>query len=224
MPIPPLLRVEFHCHTRFSEDSLIEPAALVETCRRRGIDRLVVTDHNSIAGALAAKEIAPELVIIGEEIMTTTGELLAAFVKEEVPRDLPPEEAIGRLKQQGAFISVSHPFDRFRGKYWSRTLLAELAPQLDAIETFNARCIPPRLNREAGEFARLNGLAGTAGSDAHTHFEVGRAVMLVPPFGDAAGLREAIRSVRYETRLSPWWVRFGSRYAVLKKALTASQS
>jgi predicted metal-dependent phosphoesterase TrpH len=222
--MPPLLRVEFHCHTRYSKDSLVEPAALVETCRRRGIDRLVVTDHNTISGALAAKEIAPDLVIVGEEIMTTHGELLAAFVMEEVPRDLPPEEAIGRLKQQGAFISVSHPFDRFRGKYWSRGLLAELTPQFDAIEIFNARCLPPRLNREAEEFARLYNLAGTAGSDAHTHFEVGRAVMLLPPFNDAVGLREAIRSVRYETRLSPWWVRFGSRYAVMKKALTSTPS
>jgi len=68
------LSVEFHCHTVFSKDSLTSPRKLVETCRRRGIDRVVVTDHNTISGALAAQVIDPELVIVGEEIMTTKGE------------------------------------------------------------------------------------------------------------------------------------------------------
>lgn len=222
--MPPLLRVEFHCHTRFSIDSLVEPARLVETCRQRGIDRLVVTDHNTIAGARRAHEIDPGLVIVGEEIMTDQGELLAAFVKEEIPRDLPAEEAIRRLREQDAFISVSHPFDRFRGKYWSRKQLKKLAHQVDAIEIFNSRCIPARLNHEAAAFAQEHRLAGTAGSDAHTLFEVGRAVMLLPEFSDTESLRTAMQSVKYETRLSPWWVRFGSRYAVLKKALSRPNS
>jgi predicted metal-dependent phosphoesterase TrpH len=109
-----MLRVEFHCHTRFSKDSLTRPRALVDTCRRKRIDRLVVTDHNTIAGARAAHALAPELVIVGEEIMTTRGEILAAFVSEEVPMGLSPSETIRLLKDQGAFISVSHLFDKWR--------------------------------------------------------------------------------------------------------------
>ena len=85
-------KVEFHCHTIFSKDSLTRPAALVEACRRRGIDRVIVTDHNSIAGARAAQAIDPERVIVGEEIMTTRGEMLAAFVTEEIPAGLTPKK------------------------------------------------------------------------------------------------------------------------------------
>ena len=103
--------VEFHCHTNFSKDSLTEPVDLVKAARRKGIDRLVITDHNSIGGARAAQALDPELVIVGEEILTTRGEILAAFVKEEIPARLSPQETIKRLKDQGAFISVSHPFD-----------------------------------------------------------------------------------------------------------------
>ena len=113
-----MLRVEFHCHTNFSKDSLTRPRDLVDACRRKSIDRVVVTDHNTVAGARAAHALDPELVIVGEEIMTTRGEILAAFVSDEIPMGLSPQETIRRLKAQGAFISVSHPFDRWRSCGW----------------------------------------------------------------------------------------------------------
>ena len=68
-----LYSLEFHCHTHASKDSLTLPADLIAAARRKGIDRVVVTDHNSIAGAREAQAIDPELIIIGEEIMTTKG-------------------------------------------------------------------------------------------------------------------------------------------------------
>src|SRR4026209_2447703 len=91
-----MLRVEFHCHTHASKDSLTRPRDLVNVCHRKGIDRLIITDHNTVAGALAAQALDPGLVIVGEEIMTTRGEILAAFVSEEVPPHLSPAEAIRR--------------------------------------------------------------------------------------------------------------------------------
>ncbi len=54
-----MLRTEFHCHTVFSKDSLTSPRALVEACRRKGIDRVVVTDHDNIRGGRAAHELDP---------------------------------------------------------------------------------------------------------------------------------------------------------------------
>ena len=83
-PVSPLIRLEFHSHTSSSKDSLLRPADLVAAARRKGIDRVVVTDHNSIVGALEAQRLDPERVIVGEEIMTTRGEILAAYVAEEV--------------------------------------------------------------------------------------------------------------------------------------------
>ncbi len=89
-----MLRMEFHCHTVYSKDSLTPPLALVEACRRKGIDRVVVTDHNTIAGAKVAQALDPKRVIVGEEIMTTKGEILAAFVIDEIPPMLSPQETI----------------------------------------------------------------------------------------------------------------------------------
>jgi predicted metal-dependent phosphoesterase TrpH len=209
--------VEFHCHTIVSKDCLTKPENLIAACIRKGIDRVVITDHNKISGARLAKEIDPNRVIIGEEIMTTHGELLAAFVKEEVPSGLSPFEAIAILREQGAFISVSHPFDKWRSGHWLTRSLLDILPLIDTIETFNARCLRPEFNHQAQEFAIQHHLHGTVGSDAHTAYEMGKATFDVPDFHDADSLKDALRQAKYKVRLSPSWVHLTSRYAVWYK-------
>lgn len=213
-----LLKVEFHCHSAVSGDSLNWIPDLLAAARRRGIDRLVITDHNAIAGALEAQALDPARVIVGEEIKTEVGELLAAFVREAVPRGLPPYEAIERLRRQGAFISVSHPFDLERSG-WPLAELEKITPLVDAIEVFNSRCYQARFNTQAADYAREHNLAGTVGSDAHMPFEVGRSTMHLPAFRDAGELRTAIRGGQAHTRLSPTWVHFFSTYARVYKAI-----
>ncbi len=212
-----MIFLEFHCHTHASKDSLTLPADLVSAAHRKGIDRVVVTDHNSIVGAREAQAIDPELIIIGEEIMTTKGEILAAFVSEEIPAYLTPQETIRRLKEQGAFISVSHPFDEMRKGGWQENDLLEILPFVDAIEVYNSRCMFPRFNRRAREFAERHNIAGTVGSDAHAAFELGRSLLLLDPFTGPDGMRQVIREAKTKVKWSPWWVHFISRYASMKK-------
>jgi predicted metal-dependent phosphoesterase TrpH len=211
--------VELHCHTIYSKDSLTTPEQLVAACRRKGIDRVIVTDHNTIAGARVAQALDPELVIVGEEILTTRGELLAAFVKEEIPPGLSPKETIHRLKEQGAFISVSHPFDIYRRGHWDVRDLLEILPDVDAIEVFNSRCWSPEFNRQAQKFAEEHDVPGTVGSDAHATLELGRAVLLLEQFEGPEGLREVIRKGIPKVRWSPLWFHLISRYAVFRKEL-----
>jgi hypothetical protein len=216
------IRVEFHCHTVYSKDSLVKPRDLVDKARQIGLDRLIVTDHNSMGGAFACKEIDPELVILGEEIMTTQGELLASFMTEEIPHDLSPMETIRRLRDQGAFISVSHPMDAHRG--WNKEDLLQILPHVDALETFNSRCMSATYNEQALAFAREHNLPGTVGSDAHVTRELGRAILELPPFNSADELRAVIRDARPLVRLSSPAIHFTSRYAVFKKKLFPRQS
>jgi hypothetical protein len=217
------MRIEFHCHTIYSKDSLLKPEKLVRLAQDKGLDRLVVTDHNTIAGALHARELDPQRIIIGEEIMTTRGELLAAYVTAEVPPGLPPLEAIAFLRQQGAFISVSHPFDAIRNGHWELPDLQAILPHVDAIETFNARCMSANYNTQARDFARERSILGTAGSDAHAGFEVGRASMRLPEFHDAASLKAALAQAEFDVRLSSPLVHFTSRYAVWYKKKHTSE-
>ena len=212
-------RVELHSHTCLSEASLVRPEKLLAHCKKIEIDKIAITDHNAIEGALIAQQLAPELVIVGEEIETTGGELLGYFMSELVPAGLEPMEAIARLKAQGAVISVAHPFDTTRSHHWNHDSLAAIAPHIDAIETFNARCLGDGPNNTAAVFAREHDLLQTAGSDAHSLWEIGRAVLLMADFQDAAGFRAALKNATQEVSLSPFYVHLFSRYAVLSKNL-----
>ena len=209
--------VEFHSHTNASKDSLTSPADLIAAARKKRIDRLIITDHNTIAGALAAQTLDPELVIVGEEIMTTQGEILAAFVIEEVPPHLSPAETIRRLKDQGAFISVSHPFDKFRSGAWMEEDLLEILSQVDAIEVYNSRCMFPGFNRQARQFAEKHNIPGTVGSDAHEAFEVGRSLLLLEQFEGPHEMRKVIRQGIPQVKWSPPWFHLTSRYASIRK-------
>jgi predicted metal-dependent phosphoesterase TrpH len=211
--------VEFHCHTNASKDSLTRPEELIATARAKGIDRLIITDHNTVAGARLAQQMDPELVIVGEEIMTTQGEILAAYVREEIPPALSPHETIRRLREQGAFISVSHPFDTMRSGGWREVHLLEILKLVDAIEVFNSRCMLPRFNRQARRFAERHDIPGTVGSDAHAAFEVGRSLMRLEPFDGPDELRSVIRRGVPQTRWSPPWFHFSSRYATIRKRM-----
>lgn len=219
MNLKDFFTVEFHCHTVASKDSLTKIDNLISMAHKRGLDRLVITDHNTISGALEAHKIDPELVIVGEEIMTTRGEILAAYVLEEIPAGLPPQEVIKRLKGQGAFISVSHPYDSMRAGGWKEKDLLDILPLVDAIEVYNSRCMKESFNRAARLFAEKHDIPGTVGSDAHAAFEVGRSVLQLPPFNGPDELRKVIREGVPVTRWSPPWYHLTSRYATVTKKL-----
>ncbi len=215
------VRVELHLHTCSSNDSLVQPEKLLDHCQQVGIDQIAITDHNEIKGALAAKALAPERVIVGEEIHTTQGELLGYFMTEFVPGNLEPIETIQRLRAQGAVISVPHPFDKTRDPQWTLDQLMAIIPLVDAIETFNARCLTNKPNIQAAAFASEHGLLETVGSDAHTLKEVGRASLNMPPFTDAPSFLHALRVAQFHTQLSSWFVHLFSRYAALYQRMTS---
>ncbi len=215
--------IELHCHTDASKDSLMKPAALVRLCQQRGIGKLAITDHNTIAGARALQAIAPALVIVGEEIMTTQGELLAYFVREEVPRALTPVEAVTRLRAQGAVIGVAHPFDRLRDGAWQEADLAAIVQLVDAIEVFNSRCIFSADNERALAFARQYGKLGLVGSDAHCYMEVGQAALRVDVADTPADLLAALSTGERIARLSSPLIHVTSTFARCYKQLRGRQ-
>ena len=133
---------------------------------------------------------------------------------------LSPQETIRRLKDQGAFISVSHPFDRWRSGGWQEDDLLEVLPQVDAIEVYNSRCMNPRFNREARAFAEKHNIPGTVGSDAHAAFELGRSLMVLEPFEGADELRKVIRTGSSQVRWSPPWFHITSRFASIYQKVT----
>ena len=212
-----LIKADFHVHSIASWDSLSKGEYLYRRAKEIGLGKLIFTDHNSIAEGLRMQKMYPEFVIVGEEILTTKAEILAIFVKEEIPKDIKPLEALKRLKDQGAFISLSHPYAPLRFR-WTEEEMEKYMPYLDAIEIANARCMPG-MNRSAAKFAENHGLCGTAGSDAHGVPELGAMGLELPDFNTPDELRESIRSARVFGQESPLWVRMYTRGAVFRKGL-----
>ncbi len=218
-PVRGMWRIDLHMHTSVSRDSKTDPKALIERAREVGLNRIAVTDHNAIDGALEAHRLAPDLVIVGEEIETETGgELIAYFVQETVPPHLPVQETIRRLREQGAVISISHPLDSLRGSALGEKVTLEFIDQVDALEVFNARCLRAADNTRAAELAQQFGKAVTAGSDAHTLGELGRGYLTLPPFKDSPqAFLDSLASATPGGRLSGIWPHFWSTFAKLGK-------
>jgi predicted metal-dependent phosphoesterase TrpH len=170
-----------HLHTNRSFDCLSRPEAILAAARDRGLDRLIVTDHNEIDGALALQEMDPGRIIVGEEVKTREGFDVIGFLLEElIPRRTPARETCERILEQGGVVYLPHPFDGSRSG--GEAVLSALVDLVDVVEVHNARCWPTRLNDKAEEWARVHGKLAGAGSDAHTVAEIGRGFVEVPEF------------------------------------------
>ncbi|MGD1992121.1 MAG: PHP domain-containing protein [Anaerolineae bacterium] len=215
----PILVCELHAHTLYSRDSLLSLDVFLAACRRKGLDRVAVTDHNTIAGALRLKEMDPERIIVGEEVRTTQGELIAYFLKKEIPVDLAPRQAIDVVHEQGGMVGVSHPLDRLRREAMGAETLITLLDQLDFLEVYNARCLIAADNRAARDLALQHGIPMTAGSDAHSLWELGRAVTLLPPFDSPSTFLDVLPQAEVRGQRSPPWIHFVSTMAKIRRRL-----
>jgi predicted metal-dependent phosphoesterase TrpH len=207
-----------HLHSRVSHDSLNAYEGLLRTARARGLDRIVVTDHNRIDGALRLREMDPERVIVGEEVKTREGaDLIGIFLHEPIPKGTPARETCERIRAQGGVVYVPHPFDTRRSG--GGPLLERIADLVDAVEAHNARTWRRSLNARGEAWARERGLPLGAGSDAHTLRELGRGYVEVPPFqNERESFLASLRAGRVAGRFfsSPFCSLF-STYAKLHK-------
>jgi predicted metal-dependent phosphoesterase TrpH len=187
--------VDLHCHTSASFDSLARPAAVVRAAAQRGLTHLAITDHETLEGALAAREAAPDglSVIVGQEVRTTGGDLIGLFVEKPIVPGLDPLDAAAAIRDQGGLVGLPHPFDRFRASGARRSLgraWQALLERIDYVEAWNARIMFGDGNLRAAELARAHGLPAVAVTDAHTVMEVGVAYSVLPgDFDSPAGLR-----------------------------------
>ena len=191
--------VDLHCHTSASFDSLASPEAVVRAATRRGLTHLAITDHDRIDGALRARDAAPDglTVIVGEEVRTADGDLIAVFLERAVAPGRPVQETIAAVREQGGLVGIPHPFDRFRGSMLRDPRLEAMGRLVDWVEAHNARVVGGTGNERAAEFAREMELPGIAVSDAHSTLEVGVAYTVLEgepstPAGLLAALAELV--------------------------------
>jgi predicted metal-dependent phosphoesterase TrpH len=202
--------VDLHCHTGASFDSLSDPKSVVQAARKRGLTHLAITDHDLIDGALRARDAAPDglTVIVGEEIRTSDGDLVALFLERAVAPHRPAAETIAEVREQGGLVGIPHPFDRYRGSMLKDPGLEAIASMVDWVEAHNARVVGKGGNERAAAFATEMGLPGVAVSDAHSVLEVGVAYSVLD--GDAStpeGLLAALATLELVPGRASYYVR-----------------
>lgn len=213
-----LLRMDMHIHTHASFDSLNAPEHVLQVASARGMDRVVITDHNEIGAAQALHELDPERVLVGEEVKTAERvDIIGILLQERIPKGTPARETCERIRDQGGVVYLPHPFDTHRSG--GGALLDKIGELVDVVEAHNARSWKPGLNHRAEEWARAHGKPMGAGSDAHTLREIGRGFMVVPRFTpDRAGLLGALRAGQIAGRaVSSPLCHVSSTYAKLRK-------
>jgi predicted metal-dependent phosphoesterase TrpH len=187
-------------------------ADVVATARARGLHRIAITDHNEIEGAFRARDLAPDLVIVGEEVKTAEGvDVTGLFLTEKISKRTPAVEVAQAIREQGGLVYVPHPFAD--GKGLGDDVLKSIEPWVDVVEIFNSRIHKPALNEKARVWAEERDLPGGAGSDAHTLREIGRGVIEVPLFDGKTEFLEALRSGRVVGRSSSHLVHLASTWA-----------
>lgn len=177
-----MLKADLHIHTVYSKDSSMTPEQVLARCPEVGINCIAVTDHGTIEGALKLREMAPFPVIVGEEVLTPLGEVMGLFLTRGIPSGISAKEAIEEIKAQGGLVCIPHPFDHVRNSAMSNGSVEALLPMIDVIEVFNSRSVLKSTLLRAQRLAKEHGIPGSAGSDAHTPYEIGRAYVEMPEF------------------------------------------
>ncbi|MEM2943126.1 MAG: PHP domain-containing protein [Methanomassiliicoccales archaeon] len=170
-------RADIHVHTKYSgiarlgflrfPESVVEPYDAVKKAQNLGLKVLAITDHNSIYGAIKAKEFGKEIgmqVVVGEEISTSDGEIIGLYLNEEIPPGLTAEETIDRIRDQDGIVMAPHPFSLHCPSLGEKIAFLDI----DAIETINAGHIDGYANSIAAQKSESGKWAIVGGSDSHS--------------------------------------------------------
>jgi predicted metal-dependent phosphoesterase TrpH len=231
-PVATRGRADLHMHTSAS-DGWPTPQELVDHARRLPLDVIAVTDHDTIDGALRAAAYAEAMrlrlqVIIGEEVSSRDGHILALFVERRIAPGMSAAATVHAIHEQGGIAIAAHPFWRTQRQVRSGPVhgVGWLAAELDfdAVEVENSTPGFYVFNQLAHRLTLGLGAAEVGSSDAHILDAVGRAYTDFPGKTPAA-LREAIangttaaRRRRYQAvglmRYAAWGLNH-QRYAVV---------
>jgi predicted metal-dependent phosphoesterase TrpH len=170
-------RADLHIHTLASDGTASVEEILRHVAARGDLDVIAIADHERIDAAVAARAMAREMglpfeVVIGEEVTTRGGHLLALFIEEPVKPFRSLRTTIAEVHELGGLAIPTHPLVPLPicAQGWMlRRLLASDDPRIrpDGLETFNPTTVGRPGHARAIAFASAHGLAMLGNSDAH---------------------------------------------------------
>ena len=191
-------KADLHVHSSHSDGVHGIHEILQHVASKTDLKLIAVTDHNCISGALEAQRLAPRYgleAIVGEEITTQRGHLLALFIERPIPPGMPILTTVRHVHAQGGLAILAHPLDRLCNspmRHWPRPTAEEWSSfEVDGLEVLNSSQLDAWADCRARARARDLEVASTGGSDAHHREVIGVGYTLYPGT-TAADLRRAL--------------------------------
>lgn len=176
-------RADLHMHSTYSDGIGSIEQILDHVQHQTNLSVIALTDHDVIEGALHMRDLWTRGdyrfdFIVGEEISTREGHLLALFIEKRIRPGLSMERSIDLVHEQGGLAIVAHPLNRVFRHSCQRRVLDRIARSkdtwLDGIETWNASFCGIYANRVAmSTNRRVFGWPELGNSDAHTLNAIG---------------------------------------------------
>ena len=182
-PDQPHGRADLHIHTLASDGTDGIEAILAHVMANTDLDVLGIADHERIDAAIAARAIVRARglrveIVVGEEVTTRDGHLLALFIEERLRPFRSMRTTIGEVHEQGGIAIPAHPLFPYPlcAQGWTlRRLLAAGDPRVrpDALEAFNPTTFGRLVHERVSAFAAAHGVATVGNSDAHEAAAIG---------------------------------------------------
>ena len=170
-------KADLHIHSVASDGTATVSQILRFVEEHTDLDVIAITDHERIDAAAHAQALARDRgyrveVVVGEEVTTRSGHLVALFVQERVRPLRSLRSTIIEIHEQGGLAIPAHPLPPYplcigRGPIERITADPDPRVYLDGLETFNASSAGKGFHVPAVELARRLDLAPIGGSDAH---------------------------------------------------------
>lgn len=192
-------KIDLHTHSEASPDGGITRAQYKKLIQSRVLDFVAITDHNTTKLAQELHKELGDRIIVGEEIMTTEGEIIGLFLKSTIPAELTPRETIANIKSQNGIVYIPHPLETFR-KGLPLTVLEEHKDDIDIIETTNGRAVFQNMSQQVTNWATKHSIPGAASSDAHGISGIGRTHTIISASPSRSNLIQLLRTAEQNTR------------------------
>lgn len=107
-------RADIHVHTSYT-DGWACPERIVDEALEKGLHTVVITDHNTVCPADRAKEYSlqrgyrNDLVLVGSEIDSRDGHILAIGIESDIKPYQPAEDTIQQIHMQNGLAIAAHP-------------------------------------------------------------------------------------------------------------------
>ncbi len=174
-----MYKIDFHTHSVGSSDGGLSQTHYDRAFSAGLLDCVAVTDHNRIDVAVALQNaLGPSRIIIGEEIMTTHGELIGLFLEKPILAGQTPRQTAQAIKDQGGFVYVPHPFEIVRHGL-PNMVLEDIAELVDIVEVHNGRAWLQNRGPRAAAWAKLHRKLRAASSDAHGYRGLGSGITIL---------------------------------------------